>query len=119
MKTDKKIYGKPEILERHADSEPLYEIDGMKILGKDVDEKNRTVYIVEMNGEKRVLLYNQLEQTKIPRDMAQPSIIKRFFRNGIMKEVRNFDDDGNHVEVDFQAEREKFLNENPQKVTKE
>ncbi len=92
--------------------------DFRKILGREVDELNRTVFIIEnMAGEQESVLYSELDMRKV-RNMSSSEnvsaiVVKR--ADGEKLVIRNKDEFGGVVDV--AAEKDKFLN--PEKYGKE
>ncbi len=110
---------KEELIKKHEKNSPITIIDGVTILGRDVNEENHTVYIVEKYGEKKVVLYNQIDQTKLPKkDFEEFDMV--VVKKGVLGEekiyLKNYDELGNYIDIDFELERDKFIH--PEKYAK-
>lgn len=106
---------KEYFISKHANNKPLTVIDDVVILGRDVDEENHTVYIIEKDGKKDVVLYNQIDQTKLPKtkkDFEEVDMVisKRTPTGSESIKLKNYDEHGNHVPIDMELERDKFIN---------
>jgi hypothetical protein len=56
------------ILEKYKNhTEILFSYDDVVIIAQDIDSENHLIYITEEGGERKVVLYNHIDQTKIPR----------------------------------------------------
>lgn len=107
-----------DLIKKHEENEPLATIDGVTVFGRDVDEENHPVYIIEKDGEKQVVLYNEIDQKQIPRreDFSEMdiSIHKRLPAGGEeVLHLRNYDDEGKEVPLDIKKERDDFLKATP------
>lgn len=106
---------KEEIISKHENNEPLVVIDDVIILGRDINEKNQRIYVIEKDGKKDVVLYNQINQSKIPKkDFEEVDmVISKRTANGVETiKLKNYDEHGNHVPIDMELERDKFINPN-------
>lgn len=92
--------------------------DFRKILGREVDGQNRTIFIIEnMDGEQESVLYSELDMKKV-RNMSSSEkvsaiVVKR--ADGERLVIKSKDEE-NKV-VDIAIEKDKFLH--PEKYGKE
>ena len=89
--------------------------DYKKILGREIDEQNRTIFVIEnMDGIIERVLYSEIDQKRVRNEFQENNFtrttyITKFF-DGTRLKVKNYDEHGNHIDVDMELERDKFIN---------
>lgn len=110
-----------DILKKHKDKkEYLCEIDGFKIIARDINEKNNTVYVVEdSSGSRSIKLYNEINQDMLPRNNFKKvdiKISKKTDKGLESTYIKNYSSDGTPVPIEIELECDKFLH--PEKYEK-
>jgi len=94
--------------------------DFKKILGREVDEQNRTIYVIEnVDGIEERVLYSEIDQKRVARESKKEqyfaTVIKK--SSGERMVIKSHDEHGNKSDADIELERDKFIH--PRKYEKE
>ena len=94
--------------------------DYKRIIGREVDNENRTIFVIEnLKGEEERVLYSDIDMKRVRYESVKEPVITRIIKksDGTRVVLKSHDENGNKIdESEINIKKDKFLN--PEKYNK-
>lgn len=94
--------------------------DYKRIIGREVDNENRTIFVIEnLKGEEERVLYSDIDMKRVRYESVKEPVITRIIKksDGTRVVLKSHDENGNKIdESEINIKKDKFLN--PEKYAK-
>lgn len=88
--------------------------DYKKIISREVDEQNRTIYVIEnLNGDEEKVLYSEIDQERVRRESGNEKYSATIVTKSTGEKIvlMSHDENGNKIdESEIRMEKDKFIN---------